>query len=98
MCTCGRNDAIDKTGENVREKVENILKEACLSRSSNVIERAHRIGSNYKSFKNNNNCCSVIVRFNSLKHRTWQIKGVRVKLDLTKKRYNGLRSARSIAD
>ena len=98
MCTCGRNAAIDKTREKVREKVANILKEACLSLSSNVIDRAHRIVSNYKCFKTNNNCRSVIVRFNSFKHRTWQIKGVRINLDLTKKRYNGLRSARSITD
>ena len=98
MCTCGRNAAIDKTREKVREKVANILKEACLSLSSNVIDRAHCIVSNYKCFKTNNNCRSVIVRFNSFKHRTWQIKGVRINLDLTKKRYNGLRSARSITD
>ena len=98
MCACGRNAAIDITGDKVREKVENILKEACLSLSGNVIDRAHRIGSNYKCFKTNNNCRSVIVRFNSFKHRTWQIKGVRINLDLTKKRYNGLRSARSITD
>ena len=93
MCACGRNAAIDKTREKVREKVANILKEACLSLSSNVIDRAHRIVSNYKCFKTNNNCRSVIVRFNSFKHRTWQIKGVRIELDLTQRRYNGLRSA-----
>ena len=98
MCACGRNAAIDITGDKVREKVENILKEACLSLSGNVIDRAHRIWSNYKCFKTNDNCRSVIVRFNSFKHRTWLKKGRRIKLDLTKKRHNGLRSARSIAD
>ena len=52
----------------------------------------------------NNTCRSVIVRFNSFKHRTLfyrnrnKLKGVRIKLDLTKKRYNVLRSARSSAN
>ena len=96
--------ATDETADNVLEKVENILKEACPNLSGNVIDRAHRIGSNYKCFKTNNTCRSVIVRFNSFKHRTLfyrnrnKLKGVRIKLDLTKKRYNVLRSARSIAN
>ena len=92
--------ATDETADNVLEKVENILKEAC----PNLSDRAHRIGSNYKCFKTNNTCRSVIVRFNSFKHRTLfyrnrnKLKGVRIKLDLTKKRYNVLRSARSSAN
>ena len=52
--------ATDKTADNVLEKVENILKEACPNLSGNVIDRAHRIGSNYKCFKTNNICHSVI--------------------------------------
>ena len=96
--------ATDETADKDIEKVENIFKKACSSLSGNVIDRAHRIGSNYKCFKTNNTCRSVIVRFNSFKHRTLfyrnrnKLKGVRIKLDLTKKRYNVLGSARSIAD
>ena len=96
--------ASDETAEKVLEKVENILKDACPSLSDNVIDRAHRIWSNYKCFKTNNTCRSLIVRFNSFEHRTSfyrnrnKLKGVRIRLDLTKKRYNVLRRARSIAD
>ena len=46
--------AADETADNVLEKVENILKEPCSSLSDNVIDQAHRIGSNYKCFKTNN--------------------------------------------
>ena len=83
--------ATEETADNVLEKVENILKEACPNLSGNIIDWAHRIGSNYKCFKTNNTCRSVIVRFNSFKHRTLfyrnrnKLKGVRIKLDLTKK-------------
>ena len=96
--------ATDETADNVLEKVENILKEACPNLSGNIIYRVHRIGSNYKCFKTNNTCRSVIVRFNSFKHRTLfyrnrnKLKGVRIKLDLTKKRYNVLSGARSTAN
>ena len=96
--------ATDATADNVLEKVQNILNEACPNLSGNAIDRAHRIGSNYKCFRTNNTCHSIIVRFNSFKHRTLfyqnrnKLKGVRIKLDLTKKRYNVLRSARSIAN
>ena len=93
-----------ESADNVLEKVENILKEECSNLSGNVIDRAHLIGSNYKCFKTNNTYRSFIVRFNSFKHRTLfyrnrnKLKGVRIKLDLTKKRYNVLRSARSSAN
>ena len=101
--------ATDETADNVLEKVENILKEACPNLSGNVIDRAHRIGSNYKCFKTNNTCRSVIVRFNRFctfqRYCTFlfyrnrnKLKGVRIKLDLTKKRYNVLSGARSTAN
>ena len=81
-----------------------ILKDACPNLSGDCIDRAHRIGRDYKCHKTNKTCRSVIVRFTSFKHRTSIyrnrniLKDVRVKLDLTKKRYNILKSARSIAD
>ena len=106
LCVCVEDIPVptEGTADKVLKKVENILKEACPSLSSNVIDRAHRIGSNYKCFKTNNTCRSVIVRFNSFKHGILfyrnrnKLKGIWVKLDLTKKRCNVLRSARSIAD
>ena len=84
--------ATDETTDKALKKVENILKEACPSLSGNNTDRAHRIGSNYKCLKTNNTCHSVIVCFNSFKHRTsfyWnrnKLKGVQIKLDLTKKK------------
>ena len=96
--------ATNETADKILEKVESILKEACQDLSGNVIDQVNRIGSNYKCFKSNNTCRSVIVRFNSFTNRTLfcrnrnKLKGVRIKLDLTKKRYHVLRSARSIAN
>ena len=55
--------ATDETADNVLEKVENILEEAYPDLSGNVIDRAHRIGGNYKCFKSNNTSSSIIVRF-----------------------------------
>ena len=93
----------DETADKVFSKAENMLKEACPNLSGDCIDRAHRIGRDYKCHKTNKTCCSVIVRFTSFKHRTSiyrnrnilkDVKGQ----DLTKKRYNILKSARSIAD
>ena len=41
----------NETADKVLENVENILKEACPSLSGNVVDRAHRIRSNYKCLK-----------------------------------------------
>ena len=74
-------------------------------RSSVLHERQkHVIKLDYKCHKTNKTCHSVIVCFTSFKHRTSTyrnrniLKDVRVKLDLTKKKYNISKSARSIAD
>ena len=79
----------DEKADKVLEKVENILKEACPSLSGNVIDRANCIESNYKCFKTNN---TLFYRNRN------KLKVVRIKVDLTKKRCNVLRSARSIDD
>ena len=94
----------DETADKVFSKAEGILKEACPNLSGDCIDRAYRIGRNYKCHKTNKTCRSVIVRFTSFKHRTSIyrnrniLKDVRVKLDLTKEMYNILKSTRSIAD
>ena len=94
----------DETADKVFSKAENILKEACPNLSGDCIDCAHRIGRDYKCHKTNKTCRSVTVCFTSFKHRTSIyrnrniFKDVRVKLDLTKRRYNILKSARSIAD
>ena len=80
----------DETADNVLEKVKNILKEACSKLSGDVIDQEHQIGSNCKCFKTSNTCRSVVLHFKGMKHRTSfyqkrnKLKGVRIKLDLTK--------------
>ena len=94
----------DETADKVFSKAKDILKEACPNLSGDYIDWAHQIGRDYKCHKTNKTCRSVIVHFTSFKHRIsiyWSraiLKDVRVKLDLTKKRHNILKSARSIAD
>ena len=93
-----------ETEYKVFSKTENMLKEGCPILSGDCIDCAHRIGGYYKCHKTNKTCRSVIVCFTTFKHRTsiYQnrniLKDVRVKLDLKKKKYNVLKSARSIAD
>ena len=98
----------DETADKAFSKADNILKEACPNLFGDCIDRAHctdrahRIGRDYKCHKTNKTCRRVIVRFTSFKHRTsiYQniniLKDVRVKLDLTKKGYNILKSARCL--
>ena len=53
----------DETAGNVFSKAENILKEACPNLSGDCIDRAHRIGNDYKFHKTNKTCRSVMVHF-----------------------------------
>ena len=64
-----------------------------------VIDRAHRIGSRYLG-ASSNHCKSIIIRFTTLHHRTmfYRVKnklkkGVIIKLNLTKSRYDLLKRA-----
>ena len=65
-----------------------------------VIDRAHRIGSRYLGASSKNYCKSIIIRFTTFRHKTMFYRaknklkrGVRVKLDLTKSRYDLLKRA-----
>ena len=61
--------------------------------SGDCINRAHRIGPDYACYKLLEKCRSIMVRFVSFKHQTLfyrqrtSLKIVRVKIDLTKRRY-----------
>ena len=61
------------------------------------------LGLKYKSYKNKKKCCSIIVRFISFRHRKMfyknrkRLKDVRIKLDLTKRRYGILKDAIDLA-
>ena len=93
----------EETVESVFEKVGKFLGEACPDVPVSCIDRAHRIGSEYKSCRNKKKYCSIIVRFMSSRHRTMfyrnkkRLKDVRIKLDLTKSRYKILKDAIDLA-
>ena len=93
----------EETAESVFEKVGKFLGEACPDVPVSCIDRAHRIWSEYKSYRNKKKCCSIIVRFMSFRHRTIfyrnrkRLKDVRIKLDLTKRRYKILKDAIDLA-
>ena len=93
----------EETAESIFEKVGKLLGEACPDVPVSCTDRAHRIGSEYKSYRNKKKCCSIIVRFMSFRHRTMfyrnrkRLKDVRIKLDLTKRRYKILKDAIDLA-
>ena len=78
----------EETVDNVYEKVGEFFREECPNISGSRIGRAYRIGSEYKSYRNKKKCCSIIVHFMSFRKR---LKDVRVKLDLTKRKYGILK-------
>ena len=57
-------DAADSVYENVGE----FFREACPDIPVFCIDRAHHIGSEYKSYRNKKKCCSIIVRFMNFRH------------------------------
>ena len=78
--------------------VSRLMKDAGLKDPASVIDRAHRIGRTY--INNGNRCKSIIVKFNNFRVRTAFYRkrksltdtNVRIRVDLTKERYNFLRS------
>ena len=91
------NIKLKKKSQEVLGKVINLIKESEAEIPESVLDRAHRIGPTYMGKKVE----SIIVRFTAFRHRTLfytnhkKIKsGARIRLDLTKDRYNLLVSAR----
>ena len=93
----------EETVESVFEKVGKFLGEACPDVPVSCIDRAHRIGSEYKSYRNKKKCCCIIVHFMNFRHRSMfyrnrkRLKDVRIKLDLTIRRYKILKDAIDLA-
>ena len=91
--------ANEETTVEVFKKTENLLKKVCPNLSGDCIDRAHPIGPDYTSYKSQEKCRSIMVRFVSFKHRTLfyrkraSLKNVRVKIDLTKRQYEVLKKA-----
>ena len=76
------------------------FKEAKAAVSDNELDRAHRTGSSYTDRITNKKCKSIIVRFTVFSHRTLLYgsrrivkSGFKMKLNLTKSRFNLLKKA-----
>ena len=94
-----------ETSQEVLEIVKEKVDESTANIPDTILDRAHRIGKQYIDRDSGIKIQSIIVRFTTFRHRTLlyknrkNIKGnVRVKLDLTKKRYEVLRKAREIVE
>ena len=100
---CGRSlclriegvpSAKNETSEEVLEKVKYLVSESGCDIPDIVIDRAHCTGKGYTHKKSNLSCKSITVRFTTFRHRTMlyrnrnKLNKVKVKLDLTKKRYD----------
>ena len=81
-----------KNNEDVLDFVKNLFELAEVNIPDMVVDRAHRIGRIYKDRTSNKNCKGIIVRFTTFRHRS-KLKGVKVRLDLTKSRYDLLNNA-----
>ena len=59
-----------KTSSGVHKKVKQICAESNLEISDSILDRAHRIGKPYFGKIKKVKCKSIIVRFNTFRHRT----------------------------
>ena len=90
----------NESSDDVLDSVKSLFKEAKVDIPESIIDHTHIIGSRYLDDSLNNYCKSIILRFTTLRHSTMfyraknELKrGVRIKLDLTKSRYNLLKRA-----
>ena len=101
---CLRIDGVptvkNESSDDVLEFTKSLFKEAKIEVPDNVLDRAHRIGPSYTDRITSKKCKSIIVRFTTFRHRTLFYRarknlksGFKVKLDLTKSRFNLLKKA-----
>ena len=100
---CLRIDGIplrnNEISVDVLDSVKNLFELGEVNVPYIVVDRAHRIGRIYKDRTSNKNCKGIIVRFTTFRHRTMlyrarsTLKGVKVRLDFTKSRYDLLNNA-----
>ena len=84
----------NESSDDVLDSVKSLFKETKVDIPESVIDHAHRIGSRYLGASSNNYCESIIIRFTMFYRAKNKLKrGVRVKLDLTKSRYDLLKRA-----
>ena len=60
----------NETSEEVLKKIQSLINEAECDILDVAIDRAHRIGNDFKDRKTNTLCKSIIVRFTTFRHRT----------------------------
>ena len=101
---CLRIDGVptktNESSDDVLDSVKSLFKVDKVDIPESVIDRAHRIGSRYLDASSNNYCKSTIICFTTFRHITMFYRaknklkrGVRIKLDLTKSRYDLLKRA-----
>ena len=95
----------NETSNNVLDIVKEKMAEAEVDIPDNVLDRAHRIGRPYQEKDGTAMFQSIMVRFTTFRHRTLFFKNrkklqgtVRIKLDLTKRRYSCLKDARNYVE
>ena len=100
----------NESADDVLNKVRTLIKDSNVEIPDTVIDRAHRIGSRYKDRLTNQEHQSIIVRFTTFRHKNYVIQceieenkananvGIRIRLDLTKKRYAILLEARKTVE
>ena len=89
----------NEKSEDVLDSAKDLFELAEVNIPYLVVDYAHRIGRIYKDQASNKNCKGIIVRFTTFRHRTMlyrarsKLKGVEVRLDLTKSLYDLLSNA-----
>ena len=101
---CLRIDGVptvkDESRDDVLEFTKSLFKEAKVAVPDIVLDCAHRAEPSYTDRITSKKCKSIIVRFTTFRHRTLFYRarknlksGFKVKLDLTKSRFNLLKKA-----
>ena len=101
---CLRIDGVptvkDESRDDVLEFTKSLFKEAKVAVPDIVLDCAHRVEPSYTDRITSKKCKSIIVRFTTFRHRTLFYRarknlksGFKVKLDLTKSRFNLLKKA-----
>ena len=94
------HEELEQQGRRLCLRINSVLTKTKESISDSVIDRAHRMGSRYLEASSNDYCKSLIIRFTKFRHRTMFCRaknklkrGMEIKFDLTKSRYDLLKRA-----
>ena len=101
---CLRIDGVptvkDESSDDVLEFTKSLFKEVKIAVPDNVLDRTNRIGPSNTERITNKKCKNIIARFTTFRHRTLFYRerkklksGFKMKLNLTKSRFNLLKKA-----